>query len=116
MRHWFRRLAFAKLEAKAEELRPHWAWVRPMLDPDYGFTAEYARLRPRPAEFAPAVAAELQEIEDRLVEFEALPDDAWTEDLIDKAAACEARHDELIETSEAEAVYAPEDRAAPASS
>lgn len=36
-----RRLAIEKLEAKAEELRPHWAWVRPMLDPDYGFTAEY---------------------------------------------------------------------------
>ena len=106
-----RRLAFAKLEAKAEELRPHWAWVRPMLDPDYGFTSEYSRIRPQPAEFLPAVAAELQEIEDRLAEFEALPDETWSESLINEAAECEARRDELIETSEAEAVYAPEDRA-----
>jgi ParB family chromosome partitioning protein len=106
-----RRLAFSKLEAKAEELRPHWAWVRPMLDPDYGFTAEYVRIRPKPAEFPPAVVAELEDIEDRLAEFEALPDDAWTEGLINEAAACEARRDELIETTEAEAVYAPEDRA-----
>jgi ParB family transcriptional regulator, chromosome partitioning protein len=60
-----RRFAIEKLEAKAEELRPHWAWVRPMLDPDYGFTAEYGRIRPKPTEFPPEVAAELQEIEDR---------------------------------------------------
>ena len=49
-----------------------------MLDPDYGFTAEYARVRPKHAEFPPAVAAELQEIENRLAKLEALPEDAWT--------------------------------------
>ena len=80
-----RRLAFAKLEAKAAELRRHWAWARAMLDPDYGFTAEYIRLRPRPAEFPPDVTAELQEIEDRLAQLEALPEDAWTHRLTDEA-------------------------------
>jgi len=106
-----RRLAIERLEAKAEELRPHWAWVRAMLDPDYGFTAEYGRIRPKPAEFPPAVAAELQEIEDRLAKLEALPEDAWTDGLMSEAEELEARHDELIETTEAEAVYAEEDRA-----
>jgi ParB family transcriptional regulator, chromosome partitioning protein len=43
-----RRLAIEKLEGKAQELRSSWAWARPMLDPDYGFTAEYRRLRPKP--------------------------------------------------------------------
>ena len=106
-----RRLAFAKLEAKAAELRRHWAWARAMLDPDYGFTAEYIRLRPRPAEFSPDVAAELQEIEDRLAQLEALPEDAWTDRLTDEAEDLQNRHDELIETTEAQAVYAEEDRA-----
>jgi len=106
-----RRLAIEKLETKAEELRPHWAWVRPMLDPDYGFTAEYGRIRPKPAEFPPAVAAELQEIEDRLATLRALPEDAWTDGLMSEAEELETRRDELIETAEAEAVYAEEDRA-----
>ena len=105
-----RRLAIEKLEAKAEELRPHWAWVRAMLDPDYGFTAEYGRIRPKPAEFPPAVAAALQEIEDRLAALEALPEDAWTGGLMSEAEELEARRDELIDTTEAEAVYAEEDR------
>ncbi|MGH7059508.1 MAG: ParB/RepB/Spo0J family partition protein, partial [Stellaceae bacterium] len=106
-----RRLAIEKLEQKAAELRPHWAWVRPMLDPNYGFTAEYARVRPKPPEFPPAVATELREIEDRLAKLETLPEDAWTEGLASEAEELEARRDQLIETTEAESVYSPEDRA-----
>ena len=82
-----------------------------MLDPAYGFTAEYAHIRPQAAEFPPAVAAELQAIEDRLAALEALPEDAWSEGLVCEAEDLQARHDELVETSEAEAVYAPENRA-----
>ena len=41
------RLAIEKLEAKAAELRSSWAWAKPMLDPDYGFTAEYRRFYPK---------------------------------------------------------------------
>ena len=106
-----RRLALEKLEQKAAELRPHWAWVRPMLDPDYGFTADYACIRPQPAEFPPAIAAELRQIENRLAALEALHEDAWTEGLVCEAEELEARRDELIETTEAETIYAPEDRA-----
>jgi ParB family transcriptional regulator, chromosome partitioning protein len=106
-----RRLAIEKLEAKAEELRPHWAWAKPMLDPDYGFTAEYARLRPRPAEFPSAIAGGIQTIEERLAKLEELPDNAWTDALASEAEDLQARHDELIETTEAAPVYAEEDRA-----
>jgi len=31
-----RRLAIEKLEAKAAELRPRWAWTRAVLDLEYG--------------------------------------------------------------------------------
>ena len=36
------RLAIEKLEAKAAELRSQWAWTRAVLDPEYGFLAQYA--------------------------------------------------------------------------
>jgi ParB family transcriptional regulator, chromosome partitioning protein len=37
-----RQLAIVKLEVKAAELRPHWAWTKAVLDPEYGFLAKYA--------------------------------------------------------------------------
>ena len=44
-----RRLAIEKLEAKAAELRPQWAWTKAVLDPEYGCMAQYARVaRSRP--------------------------------------------------------------------
>jgi hypothetical protein len=45
-----RRLAIEKLEAKAAELRPQWAWTKAVLDPEYGFMAQYRRVHPQPAE------------------------------------------------------------------
>jgi ParB family chromosome partitioning protein len=35
-----RRLAIEKLEAKAAELRPQWAWTKAVFDPDYHFLAQ----------------------------------------------------------------------------
>jgi hypothetical protein len=35
-----RRLAIEKLETKAAELRPQWAWTKAVLDPEYGFVAQ----------------------------------------------------------------------------
>jgi ParB family chromosome partitioning protein len=43
------RLAIEKLEAKAEELRPQWAWTKAVLDPEYRMLAQYARVEPKPA-------------------------------------------------------------------
>ena len=43
---------------------PRWAWTRAALDPEYGFIAQDGRVRPQPAEFPPAIAAEIQEIEE----------------------------------------------------
>jgi ParB/RepB/Spo0J family partition protein len=61
-----RRLAIEKLEAKAAELRPQWAWTKAVLDPEYGFMAPYTRLRPQPAEVPADIAAEIERIEQRL--------------------------------------------------
>src|SRR5207244_5541465 len=80
-----RRLAIEKLEAKAAELRPQWAWTKAVLDPEYGFMAQYARLRPQPAEVPAELPAEIERIEQRLGEPEELSEDEFTEELMAEA-------------------------------
>src|SRR6266404_7405335 len=106
-----RRLAIEKLEKKAEELRPQWAWTKPVLDPEYGFMAQYARVRPQPAEIPANIAAEIERIEQRLGELEELGEDEFTEELMAEAAQLEERRTEIDEVIDGLAVYADKDRA-----
>ena len=94
-----RRLAIEKLEAKAEELRSSWAWAKPMLDPDYGFTAEYRRVHPKPADLPPEIAEEIAHIEQRLAELDDIAEDDWTDELAAEAEQLEERHAELARTA-----------------
>jgi hypothetical protein len=73
-----KRLAIEKLEAKAAELRPQWARTKAVLDLEYGFMAEYARVRPQPVEVPAELAAEIERIEQRLGELEDVDPAAWT--------------------------------------
>jgi ParB family chromosome partitioning protein len=105
-----RRLAIEKLEAKAAELRPCWAWTKAVLDPEYGFTAQYARVRPQPAELPAEIAGEIESIEQRLAELEDTAEDEWTDELMAEAARLEERHGEIEEMADGLAVYAEKDR------
>ena len=105
------RLALEKLEHKAAELRPSWAWTKAMLDPEYGFLAEYRRLRPQPAEVPAEIAAEIEHIEQRLGELEEVLEDEWTDELVTEAAQLEERRGEIDETIDGLAVYRDKDRA-----
>jgi ParB family chromosome partitioning protein len=106
-----RRLALQKLEAKAAALRGEWAWATAALDLEYGFLRQFDRLEPQAAELPPAVAAELRRMEQRLQELEALPEEQWTEALAEEQARLSASYEELLDSSEAEEVYTPADRA-----
>ena len=106
-----RGLATQKLEAKAAELRPSWAWTKAMLEPEYGFTAQYARVRPQPAEVPPEIAEEIERIEQRLAELEETAGDEMTDELMEEAEQLERRHDEFAQTVAGLAVYADKDRA-----
>ena len=106
-----RRLAIEKLEAKGQELRSSWAWARPMLDPDYGFTAEYRRIHPRPAPLPLEIGEGLSQIERRLAELDDLAEDDWTAELAAEAEQLEERHTELARAADARGVYSDEDRA-----
>ena len=104
------RLAIEKLEKKADDLRAEWGWAKAVLDPDYGFLSQYRRIEPQPAEYPPEIAAELDRIEARLEELGGLPEEELDDDLMMETARLEERRDEIIETTEAEAVYGEADR------
>ena len=106
-----RRLAIEKLEAKAAELRPHWAWTKAVLDPEYGFMAQYARVHPQPANLPADLAADIARIATRLGELEEIGEDEFTDELMAEAAQLEERHTEIDETVDGLAVYADKDRA-----
>jgi ParB family transcriptional regulator, chromosome partitioning protein len=106
-----RRLAIEKLEAKAAELRVDWAWVKAALDLEYGALAQYARLRPQPAEVPAELAVEIEQIERRLGEVEEIDADAFTGELAAEAERLEERRAQIDDLVESLAVYSDKDRA-----
>ena len=104
------RLAIEKLEAKAEELRPQWAWTRAVLDPEYRMLAQYGRIEPRPAKIPAELAAEIERIEQRLGELEELDLDELTDELAAEAAQLEERRTEIDDIIDGLAVYTKKDR------
>jgi ParB family transcriptional regulator, chromosome partitioning protein len=105
-----RRLAAEKLEAKAAELRPQWKWTRPALELEYHELAQYARVRPQPAEIPPQLAAEIERIEQRLGELEELGEDEFSDELAAEAAQLDQRRIAIDDTIDGLAVYSKKDR------
>jgi ParB family transcriptional regulator, chromosome partitioning protein len=106
-----RRLALEKLEAKAAELRPQWKWTRAVLDLEYGELAQYAHLRPQPAEVPAELAGEIEHIEQRLGEIEHIEGDDWTDELAAEAAGLEERRTEIDGMIDGLATFRDRDRA-----
>jgi ParB family transcriptional regulator, chromosome partitioning protein len=105
-----RRLAMEKLEAKAEELRPQWAWTKAVLEAEYRMLHQYDRVEPRPAKVPDELAAEIERIEQRLAEFENIDGEEWTDELAAEMAQLEERRAEIDEFIEGLAVYTRKDR------
>jgi ParB family transcriptional regulator, chromosome partitioning protein len=104
------RLAIEKLEAKAEELRPQWAWTKAVLDPEYRMLAQYARVEPKPAKVPADLAAEIERIEQRLGELPEIDGDDFTDELAAEAAQLEERRTEIDEILDGLAVFSKKDR------
>ena len=105
------KLATAKLEAAANDLRPEWKWAEARLDMDWNAIARFGRIVSTPATPTEEERAELERLEVREDELTNLDDEEWTEALVEEADAIETRNDELKASLEARAEFLDADRA-----
>jgi ParB family chromosome partitioning protein len=105
-----RQLALQKLEAKARELESTRKWAKPMLEPDYGFAAEFARVHPRPISVPAEVTEELKRLNQRAAELMNLDEDDWTQELEAEADQLAARREQLQQIVRRRTAYSDEDR------
>jgi ParB family chromosome partitioning protein len=103
------KLALQKLETKARELEATWKWAKPMLEPDYGFVAEFARVHPRPISVPAEVTEELERLNQRAAELMNLDEDD-SEDLEAEADQLAARREQLQQIVRRRTAYSDEDR------
>ena len=106
-----RKLALEKLETRAKALEAEWNWAKAMLDPDYGFAAEFGRVHPRPIGLPEEVAREIERIDARLDEVEELDETAWTEAVQAEVEKLADRRQELDGVLGAHMDFTAEDRA-----
>lgn len=103
------KLALKKLKAKVKELEATSKWAKPLLEPDYGFTAEFARVYPQPVDVPAEVTEELERLDQREDELMNLDEDDWTEELEVEADQIAARREEPYELVQAHTAYSDED-------
>ena len=105
------KLATAKLEAAADQIRPEWKWAEARLDMDWSAIARFGRIVSTPATPTEEERAELERFEVREDEMTNLDGEEWTEALVEEADAIEARNDEIKASLEARAEFLEADRA-----
>ena len=105
------KLATAKLEAAADQIRPEWKWAEARLDMDWSAIARFGRIVSTPATPTEEERAELERLEVREDEMTNLDGEEWTEALVEEADAIEARNDEIKASLEARAEFLEADRA-----
>lgn len=103
------KLALHKLEAKAKELEATWKWAKPMLEPDYGFTAEFARVYPQPFDVPAEVTEELERLDRREDQLMSVEEDDWTEELEAEADQLAVRREELQQIVQKHVAYSEDD-------
>ena len=105
------KLATAKLESAANDLRPEWKWAEARIEMDWNAIARFGRIVSTPATPTEEERAELERLKVREDEMTNLDDEEWTEALVEEADAIEARNDELKASLEARAEFLDADRA-----
>ena len=105
------KLATARLESAADQIRAAWKWAEARLDMDWSAIARFGRIVSTPATPTEEERAELERLEVREDEMTNLDDEEWTEELVEEADAIEARNDEIKASLEARAEFLEADRA-----
>src|SRR3546814_17065108 len=86
-----------------------------MIEPDYGFTAEFARVYPQPVDVPAEVTEELERLDQREDELMSVEANDWTEEFEAEADRLAARRAELKQIVQA-TVAVTEDARKPAGS
>src|SRR3546814_20816531 len=81
-----------------------------MLEPDYGFTAEFARVHPQPIDAPAEVTDELERLDQREDELMNLDEEDWTEELEAEADRLAARREELQQVVQEHTAFSDDDR------
>ena len=105
------KLATAKLEAAAGEVRSEWKWAEARIEVDWNAIARFGRIVSTPATPTEEERAELERLEAREDELTNLDEEEWTEALVEEADAIETRNDEIKAALEARAEFLEADRA-----
>ena len=105
------KLATARLEAAADQIRADWKWAEARLDMDWSAIARFGRIVSTPATPSDEERAELERLDAREDEMTNLDDEEWTEALVEEADAIETRNDEIKAAREARAEFLDKDRA-----
>src|SRR3546814_5218905 len=103
-------ISLQKLKAKAKELEANWKWAKPMIEPDYGFTAEFARVYPQPVDVPAEVTEELERLDQREDELMSVEANDWTEEFEAEADRLAARRDELQQIVQEHVAFSEDDR------
>src|SRR3546814_5922068 len=81
-----------------------------MIEPDYGFTAEFARVYPQPVDVPAEVTEELERLDQREDELMSVEANDWTEEFEAEADRLAARRDELQQIVQEHVVFSEDDR------
>ena len=102
-------LARAKLQTAADELATRWKWAVPLIELDWKETARYGRIEPSEAAPTDAEEAEIERLRARHDELLNTDEAEWTPELEQEADAIEPRLEEIEAAIEARATFRPED-------
>src|SRR3546814_18959472 len=84
-----------------------------MLEPDYGFTAEFARVHPQPIYVPTEVTEELERLDRREDALMNLDEEAWTEELEVEADHPAARREDVQQVASQQTAFSHETRKRP---
>src|SRR3546814_1483817 len=81
-----------------------------MIEPDYGFTAGFARVYPQPVDVPAEVTEELERLDQREDELMSVEANDWTEEFEAEADRLAARRDELQQIVQEHVAFSEDDR------
>ena len=104
-------LAMAKLTDEAEKISGDWKWAVPMIEVEWGITAQLGRVYPVPGEPTEDEQKAIDAHRERIAQIEDTAEENWTEELGQEHAAAHSEIARIDGEVASRAAYTDEDRA-----